>query len=194
MAQLLAIELDFTAESIGNPSAEILKNCTHGVPIGEARHQNTMIDQRTPYVPNVNPADIAGPSRDIYARMGRENLYRMFEAFYRELGASAIRAMFPEDLITSSRKSAAFFAQLVGGPQEYTEQFGPPRMRARHLPFRITPRARVEWLSCFERVLAHAVDDFNFPAEHLEGFRQFLQKFSEWMVNEADDATGLRDP
>jgi hemoglobin len=147
-----------------------------------------MSDQRIPYVPSMNPADIAGPSREIYPRMGRENLYRMIEEFYRELGTSAIRAMFPEDLVVSAHKSAAFFAQLTGGPQEYSEQHGPPRMRARHLAFRITPQSRAEWLACFERVLGHAVQDFDFPAEHLEGFRQFLQKFSLWMVNAADGA------
>jgi hemoglobin len=146
-----------------------------------------MSDQRIPYTPSMNPAEIAGPSREIYARMGRENLYRMFEEFYRELGASPIRAMFPQDLVVSSRKSAAFFAQLTGGPQEYSERFGPPRMRARHLPFRITPQARAEWLSCFERILERAVDEFAFPAEHLDGFRQFLQKFSLWMVNTAGE-------
>jgi len=147
-----------------------------------------MSDQHIPYVPNVNPADIAGPSREIYTRMGRENLYRMIEAFYGELGASEIRSMFPADLAASSKKSAAFFAQLTGGPQEYTERHGPPRMRARHLPFRITPQARAVWFACFERILARAVKDFAFPAEHLEGFRQFLEKFSLWMVNATDDA------
>jgi hemoglobin len=146
-----------------------------------------MSDQRIPYVPSVNPADIAGPSREIYARMGRENLFRMIEEFYRELGSSAIRSMFPQDLVASSHKSAAFFAQLTGGPQEYTEQHGPPRMRARHLAFKITPQARAVWLQCFERILDRAVIDFGFPAEHLEGFRQFLQKFSQWMVNAAGD-------
>ena len=137
-------------------------------------------------MPAVNPADTAGPSRDIYARMGRENFYRMIEEFYRELGASPIRSMFPEDLVASSRKSAAFFAQLTGGPREYSERYGPPRMRARHLAFRITPQARAEWLACFERILERAVDDFGFPSEHLDGFRQFLQKFSQWMVNKAE--------
>ena len=160
----------------------------HGVPIGKLGHPNIMTDQRTPYVPNVNPADIPGPSREIYARMGRENLYRMIEEFYRELGASAIRSMFPQDLVASSKKSAAFFAQLTGGPQEYTERYGPPRMRARHLAFRITLQARAEWLACFERILRRAVMDFAFPAEHLDGFRHFLEKFSLWMVNMNDDA------
>jgi len=39
--------------------------------------------------------------------MGRENLYRMIEALYGELGASPIRAMFGQDLVAGSRKSAA---------------------------------------------------------------------------------------
>jgi hemoglobin len=119
--------------------------------------------------------------------MGRDNIYRMIEDFYRELGASPIKAMFSRDLAASSRKSAAFFVQLLGGPQEYSERHGAPRMRARHFPFRITLRARQEWLLCFERVLSNATVDYNFPAEHLEGFRQFLEAFSQWMVNTAEE-------
>ena len=61
-------------------------------------------------------------------------------------------------------------------------------MRARHLRFVITPAARVEWLACFERVLARAPERYGFPAEHLPGFRAFLRDFSLWMVNtEAPD-------
>jgi hemoglobin len=135
------------------------------------------------FVPDINPADIPGPSREVYGLMGGDNIYRMLEDFYRELGSSSIRGMFPQDLVRSSRKSAAFFVQLLGGPQEYTERFGPPRMRARHMPFRITEAARLEWLSCFERVLARAVTDHGFPEQHLPGFRKFLQDFSRWMVN-----------
>jgi hemoglobin len=148
-----------------------------------------MNEPRNVFVPDVNPAAIPGPSREIYALMGRDNIYRMIEDFYRELGASPIRAMFPQDLVSSSHKSAAFFVQLLGGPQEYNERFGPPRMRGRHLPFRITSSARNEWLACFERVLARAVADYSFPEQHLEGFKGFLQGFSLWMVNTTDDPT-----
>jgi hemoglobin len=147
-----------------------------------------MNEQRKAFVPAVNPSEIPGPSREIYADMGRENIDRMIEEFYRELGSSSIRAMFPPDLVRSSRKSAAFFAQLLGGPQEYTERFGPPRMRARHMPFQITNRAREEWLACFDRVLGHAVADYGFPEPHLADFRRFLRDFSMWMVNTPDGA------
>jgi hemoglobin len=142
---------------------------------------------RGTYVPGMNPAEIAGPSRDVYARMGQSNIDKMLEDFYRELGASPIRSMFSTDLVAASRRSALFFAQVLGGPQEYTDRFGPPRMRARHMAFRITPQARAIWLECFERVLDRAVESYGFPAEHLEGFRTFLRQFSLWMVNTEDD-------
>lgn len=140
----------------------------------------------TSYVPNLSPGEIEAPSREIYERMGRDNIYRMLEAFYIELGASRIRDMFPEDLVESSRKSAAFFVQLLGGPPEFNERYGSPRMRARHMRFRITTEARAEWLACFERVLSRSVDEFAFPAEHLDGFKRFLDRFSLWMVNTAN--------
>ncbi len=146
-----------------------------------------MRDPRDIYTPPINPAEIPGPSREIYAAMGNANVYRMIEDFYRELGSSSIRDLFPQDLVRASRKSAAFFVQLLGGPPEYNERFGPPRMRARHMPFRITTRARDEWLACFERVLAHAAKDYAFPEQHLASFRQFLHHFSLWMVNASDE-------
>lgn len=145
-----------------------------------------MTDRRDVYVPDLDPTQIAAPNPAIYAAMGRDNIYRMLEALYREVGASPIRALFPQDLVASSRKSAAFFVQLLGGPPEYSQRFGPPRLRARHLAFPITPAARDEWLACFERVLARAVADYAFPAEHLAGFRQYLRRFSLWMVNTAE--------
>ncbi len=150
--------------------------------------------ERDVLVPSLNPTAIPGPSREIYGLMGRDNIYRMIEDFYRELGASSIRGMFPHDLVESSRKSAAFFVQLLGGPQEYNERFGPPRMRARHLPFRITASARKVWLDCFERVLARAVADYGFPEQHLADFRRFLDGFSMWMVNAPDVPAGETTP
>jgi hemoglobin len=135
------------------------------------------------YKPDLNPAEIPGPSKEIYAKIGRDNIYRMLEDFYRELGTASIRSMFPQDLVAASRKSAAFFVQLLGGPQEYSDKFGPPRMRSRHLSIRITTSARDEWLACFERVLERAAADYGFPEQHLPGFRQFLRDFSMWMVN-----------
>jgi hemoglobin len=141
--------------------------------------------QREIYVPPGGPPRVAPPSPEIYEKMGEENIFAMLEDFYRELEKSPLRPMFPRDMVAASRKSGAFFVGLLGGPPLYHQRYGNPMMRARHMPFPIDEAARQEWLACFDRVLAHATERYNFPAEHLEGFRQFLIGFSGWMVNTA---------
>ena len=136
-----------------------------------------------PYVPPVGPNSAPAPSREIYAHMGEANVFRMLADFYVELGRSPIRPMFGPDLPAASEKSAAFFVGLLGGPPLYQQRYGAPMMRARHLPFPIDEEARQAWLACWEPILDRAASDYNFPAEHLEGFRRFLVGFSAWMVN-----------
>lgn len=147
------------------------------------------------YVPPGGPPQVEPPSKEIYAAMGEENIFKMLEDFYMELEKSSIRHLFPKDMVRASQKSAAFFVGLLGGPPLYHQRYGPPMMRARHLPFPIDEAARQEWLSCFERVLEHAPERYAFPAAHLAGFRNFLHGFSSWMVNrqsEANDELSLR--
>jgi hemoglobin len=115
--------------------------------------------------------------------MGEDNIFRMMSDFYKELEKSEIRSLFPPDMEEASRKSAAFFVGLLGGPPLYIEKYGSPRMRARHLPFQIDERARQVWLACFEKVLDGADVKYKFPPQYLEGFKDFLNSFSAWMVN-----------
>jgi len=143
---------------------------------------------RQVYVPPIDPSQISPPSREIYGLMGEAAVFAMIEDFYGEIERSSLRPLFPADLVAASRRSGAFFVGLLGGPPLYHQRHGNPMMRARHLPFPITPRARDEWLSCFDRVLARAPARHGFPVEHLAGFRAFLRDFSLWMVN-TEDAT-----
>lgn len=117
--------------------------------------------------------------------MGEEAIFRMIADLYQELERSTIRHMFPKDMVAASEKSAAFFVGLLGGPPLYHLRYGNPAMRARHMPFVIDEVARQEWLRCFMVVLSRAVDQYNFPIQHLPGFQRFLQHFSHWMVNTA---------
>jgi len=137
------------------------------------------------YVPPGGPPRVPPPSREIYGLMGEEAINRMLEDFYRELEQSSLRGLFPADMLAASRKSAAFFVGLLGGPPLYQQRYGAPMLRARHLPFPIDEVARQEWLACFDRVLDRAVSDYGFPPQHLPGFRTFLHEFSGWMVNRA---------
>lgn len=115
--------------------------------------------------------------------MGEEGVFRMLADLYVRLEKSEVRGLFPEDMPQASRKSAAFFVQLLGGRPLYSQRYGPPRMRQLHLPHEIDGAARGVWLDCFEKILAEAEIRYGFPPEHVDGFRAFLQSFSAWMVN-----------
>ena len=141
--------------------------------------------ERIIYTPPTGPPQGPGPSNEIYRIMGEDNIFRMMSDFYEELENSEIRRLFPPDMEEASKKSAAFFVTILGGPPLYFQKFGPPRMRARHLPFEIDENARQVWLRCFEKVLEGADVKYQFPPQHLEGFKDFLKSFSAWMVNKA---------
>lgn len=137
------------------------------------------------YIPPGGPPQGPGPSSAIYKMMGEANIFRMMSDFYKELEKSEVRHLFPANMEEASRKSAAFFVTVLGGPPLYMQMYGPPRMRARHIPFEIDERARQVWLACFERVLEGADVKYQFPMEHMEGFKEFLKNFSAWMVNKS---------
>ena len=142
------------------------------------------------YVPPMQPGDVPAPSREIYAHMGEAGIFAMMADFYAELARSDIRHLFPaQDMLRASQKSALFFIGLLGGPPLYLQAHGNPMMRARHMQFQIDEGARNMWLACFETILAQAVARYNFPAQHLDGFRAFLNGFSMWMVNTKSSAT-----
>ncbi len=143
------------------------------------------MQERQIYIPPGGPPHVDAPSPEIYAAMGEANIFAMLEDFYGELGQSSLQTMFPRDMVKASQKSAAFFVGLLGGPPLYHQRYGNPMMRARHIPFVINEAARQVWLACFDRVLARASERYNFPAQHIPGFRAFLVGFSTWMVNAA---------
>lgn len=129
------------------------------------------------------PPQVDPPSSEIFEVMGSDNIIQMLEDFYMELGNSEISDMFPDDLKTASRKSAAFFIGLCGGPPLYHQLYGHPRLRARHMPFVIDDKAKDVWVKCFEKVLVNASEKYSFPEEHLPGFLNFIRGFSPWMIN-----------
>ena len=146
----------------------------------------------------MSPGDVQAPSKEIYALMGEDNIFKMLEDFYGELAKAspALRSMFPTDeaMFHASQKSAAFFVGLLGGPPLYHQRHGNPMMRARHMPFPITEATRGEWLACFDRVLGRAPERYQFPPQHLAGFRAFLVRFSMWMVNTRTPDSASSDP
>lgn len=145
--------------------------------------------ERIIYTPPTGPPQGPGPNPEIYGIMGEANVFAMLSDFYKELELSEIRHLFPPNMEDASKKSAAFFVTLLGGPPLYFQKYGPPRMRARHLPFVIDEPGRQVWLACFNRALEDAEAKYQFPGQHLQGFKDFLKSFSAWMVNTAGEST-----
>ena len=137
------------------------------------------------YVPPGGPPQGPPPDPEIYRIMGEANIFKMMSDFYKELEKSEVRPLFPADLEEASKKSAAFFVGILGGPPLYAQMYGSPRMRARHMPFEIDEHARQVWLACFDRVLEGADVKYQFPMQHMQSFKDFLIRFSAWMVNKA---------
>ena len=136
-------------------------------------------------VPDMDPSDMPSLSPEIYTAMGEDGVFRMISDFYRELEKSPIRSMFGDDMQAASRRSAAFYVQLLGGPPMYSEKYGHPMMRRRHFPFEIDESSRTVWRDCFFKALENAESAYSFPAGHLPAFREFIERFSMWMVNTA---------
>ncbi|RKN65442.1 globin [Paenibacillus ginsengarvi] len=85
---------------------------------------------------------------------GAETISRLVQAFYPKVQADpSIGPLFPEDITPVMEKQALFLTQFFGGPSLYSDKFGHPMMRARHLPFPITPERADAWLGCMKRAL-----------------------------------------
>ncbi|MDX2128898.1 MAG: group II truncated hemoglobin [Chloroherpetonaceae bacterium] len=110
-----------------------------------------------------------------YERLGGEAKVReLAETFYRIMdtdpNAKTIRALHPFSLHESTEKFFYFLSGWTGGPPLYTDRFGHPRLRARHLPFPIGEKERDEWLYCMQKALNEVVADESLKFELLGSF------------------------
>ena len=95
---------------------------------------------------------------EAYELMGGETAVRcLVDRFYDLMDEDpdyyGIRKLHPQDLSSSRQKLFMFLCGFMGGPSLYTEKFGEPRMRTRHLPFSIGVSERDQWLSCMSRAM-----------------------------------------
>jgi hemoglobin len=82
---------------------------------------------------------------------GQETIDKLVEAFYPRVYANPeLRPLFEGDMEEIKRKQRMFLPQFLGGPALYSQEFGPPAMRHRHLPFEVTPKRAGAWLGCME--------------------------------------------
>jgi hemoglobin len=85
----------------------------------------------------------------LYDRVGGEPFFvSLVERFYAGVeGDALLRPLYPSDLQRPKRRLALFLMQYWGGPHTYNAERGQPRLRMRHLRFRIGSAEREAWLT-----------------------------------------------
>lgn len=109
---------------------------------------------------------------------------RFAAAFYRHVATDAVlQPMYPaDDMAGAERRLALFLQQYWGGPDTYSQERGHPRLRMRHMPFRVTHEAREHWLTCMEA----ALDETEPPDAVRAPLWEYLQRAALAMVNTFD--------
>ncbi|MFA7273165.1 MAG: globin [Crocinitomicaceae bacterium] len=90
---------------------------------------------------------------NLYIEIGPIRLRELVNRFYDEVFSNdKIGFLFANSSReTIEEKQYLFLSQFLGGPNLYSEQYGHPKMRMRHLPHAITEEAKNEWLNCMHR-------------------------------------------
>jgi hemoglobin len=112
---------------------------------------------------------------------GHETFAKIVSVFYREVALDPVlKPMYPEDdLGPAEQRLLMFLEQYWGGPTTYGDTRGHPRLRMRHMPFRVDPDARDRWL----RHMRTAVDEAQLSPLHETTLWDYLERAAYAMVN-----------
>jgi hemoglobin len=116
---------------------------------------------------------------------GAETFRRLVEVFYAGVaGDPVLRPLYPEeDLGPAADRFRMFLEQYWGGPKTYSEQRGHPRLRMRHVDFRVGPTERDAWL----KHMRDALDSLALPAEQDTELWDYMVKAAHFMMNTFDE-------
>ena len=104
---------------------------------------------------------------------------RFYDLMDLEAAYGALRALHPSTLDGSRDKLYWFLCGWLGGPQHYTDRFGHPMLRARHLPFAIGIRERDQWMACMQQAMRESGIDEALAEQLAKAF----YGTADWMRN-----------
>lgn len=121
-----------------------------------------------------------------YELIGEDRLHELVDRFYDLVSEHPdLAPIFPNDLTETVRKQKQFLTQFFGGPSLYTEEHGHPMLRARHMPFAITPARAEAWLSC----MAQALVDTDIEEDLRSAIFERLSHTANHMINSHSSGT-----
>ena len=117
---------------------------------------------------------------------GRETFEKLVRAFYAGIATDEVLLpMYPEqpDLEGAIQRLTGFLEQYWGGPTTYSEERGHPRLRMRHMPFKVNPDARDRWLTHMRA----ALDSIELSPLQDATLWAYLDRAAQAMVNTFED-------
>jgi hemoglobin len=128
------------------------------------------------------PIPFTGTSGTVYDLVGgMETFRKLADAFYTRVEADTfLSPMFhARNMATAREHLALFLAQFFGGPTEYSEKRGHPRLKMRHIPFKIGQVERDAWLG---HMLA-AMDEVGIQEPALTPMRRYFDQTATFLIN-----------
>ncbi len=119
-----------------------------------------------------------------YERIGGEvTVRKLVDRFYDLMDelqeAKDIRILHAPDLSDAREKLFMFLSGWLGGPQLYTQKYGHPRLRQRHMPFPIGVKERDQWMLC----MTHAMQDVGIDETIQQELTAAFFKTADFMRN-----------
>lgn len=130
--------------------------------------------------------DPAEQPQSYYERVGgHETFVALVREFYRGVASDPpLRELYPEeDLGPAQDRLRLFLEQYWGGPKTYSQTRGHPRLRMRHVPFKVTPTQRDRWL----HHMSAAIDTLDLDPMDEELMRSYMAHAAHSLVNAEDD-------
>jgi len=114
---------------------------------------------------------------------GEQKVRALVDRFYDlmdlEAGYAQLRAAHGTELERARQNLFWFLCGWLGGPQHYTDRFGHPRLRMRHMPFQIGSVERDQWLACMDQ----AMGEVGVPEDLRARLRESFFQTADWMRN-----------
>ena len=111
-----------------------------------------------------------------------ETFTKLIAAFYRRVRIDdLIGPMYPEDDFEGAEQRLRdFLIYRFGGSDRYIQERGHPRMKMRHMPFKIGIKERDRWLE----IMAAAMEETEVPGEIALELKVFFEQVADFMRND----------
>lgn len=121
------------------------------------------------------------PEGAVYSRIGEEGFQRLVAAFYAQVPTDDILGpMYPkDDMHGAEERLRDFLVGRFGGPRRYEQMRGHPRLRMRHMPFKLDQAARDRWVQLMDR----ALDEAQLPGDAAKVLRDFFHHMATFLIN-----------